>query len=864
MKKNIKIIALLGISVSVGLSINGHLNKNTKVLAENPNYTINSFSEVPSDWSLYNLSDIEHTETKVENNELIITHTNDVDSAYNKYYGSVYLLNTDTYSDFTFEMEFSIQSYQNNSRYIGILWHTNVIDDYLNSLFMNYRINGQTAPSTIYGKGSFKDEVVKTMPVNLSDNAYHSLKITMKGENVSHYIDNSLIVSYNTSGRYSSDLLTESFPRNGKFGILVNKCAMRIRSINISDKVDETPETPEFVNDEELVSTYKMENNLLNFPTVVATINNNNDLEILKNNEVKPSNAILRMDKNKDIVDLNNTKIDSFKNIFSTVLKKEVIPIVRVETEEAANALISFLQNDIDILDMAVMSSKPELVKKVKLAKNRIRGIISFENSDNKLSDIVKTLNLNYATVAILSEEMASMENVYYIQARFKTVWVNLETETSEFATYNAINSGCYGIISANYLNVYNVYQNYDSTAYLHPIFNAAHRGLPESTHANSVSGVKLALGVGATHLELDCYLTTDNKVVIMHDREISYTTNGSGDIESYSLEELRQYKLVAKDENLPDDLPEEEIPILEDIIEAMNDSDAVLILEIKSAKTVIVQYIREIIEQYNFFDRIVFISFNSDIIGSLKNVIPECPTASLRTLSKSTFVENLIFMGQYNTIYDTGDLTGARELNEQYLRDRGFIGWYWTFKGAAQIEITIPTYGYVGITSDSADLYAKKIKFIRGVSITLEKDQEISQLETLKIEAETYDKTKQYLDGQIVSYEDKETYYNVICSYMSDERVDKTYYTQAFIVYKNVDVGPDINSGMSSPSYDDSSQGINSSTSMTSENVSTNTNSDETNGFEFNSLSIIFLSIASISIIFNIILIILIKSKKI
>ena len=43
--------------------------------------------------------------------------------------------------------------------------------------------------------------------------------------------------------------------------------------------------------------------------------------------------------------------------------------------------------------------------------------------------------------------------------------------------------------------------------------------------------------------IEDDVYLTKDNKIVILHDGTLSRTTNGTGFIEDYTLEELKKAK---------------------------------------------------------------------------------------------------------------------------------------------------------------------------------------------------------------------------------------------------------------------------------------------------------------------------------
>jgi glycerophosphoryl diester phosphodiesterase len=44
--------------------------------------------------------------------------------------------------------------------------------------------------------------------------------------------------------------------------------------------------------------------------------------------------------------------------------------------------------------------------------------------------------------------------------------------------------------------------------------------------------------------LEFDVHLTKDNVPVIMHDEKIDRTTDGTGEIQSYTLKQLRQFHL--------------------------------------------------------------------------------------------------------------------------------------------------------------------------------------------------------------------------------------------------------------------------------------------------------------------------------
>ena len=66
-----------------------------------------------------------------------------------------------------------------------------------------------------------------------------------------------------------------------------------------------------------------------------------------------------------------------------------------------------------------------------------------------------------------------------------------------------------------------------------------AHRGLADVHPENTLSAFEAAFDMGMA-VELDISTTADDKLVIMHDRTVDRTTNGSGKVGDMSLQEIR------------------------------------------------------------------------------------------------------------------------------------------------------------------------------------------------------------------------------------------------------------------------------------------------------------------------------------
>jgi glycerophosphoryl diester phosphodiesterase len=66
------------------------------------------------------------------------------------------------------------------------------------------------------------------------------------------------------------------------------------------------------------------------------------------------------------------------------------------------------------------------------------------------------------------------------------------------------------------------------------------HRGARGLAPENTIEGFQCAAGMGLRAAELDVHLTRDGHLVVIHDHSVDRTTDGSGRIETFSLEEIQ------------------------------------------------------------------------------------------------------------------------------------------------------------------------------------------------------------------------------------------------------------------------------------------------------------------------------------
>jgi hypothetical protein len=103
-----------------------------------------------------------------------------------------------------------------------------------------------------------------------------------------------------------------------------------------------------------------------------------------------------------------------------------------------------------------------------------------------------------------------------------------------------------------------------------------AHRGSRGEYQDNAAGGFAKCLKSGVTGFEVDIRLTKDGHLVVMHDENVSRTTDGRGIVEEMTLAEIRKCRLVNCSEP---------VPTIEEVLKKLSGRDDVLIeLEMKSS----------------------------------------------------------------------------------------------------------------------------------------------------------------------------------------------------------------------------------------------------------------------------------------
>lgn len=160
-----------------------------------------------------------------------------------------------------------------------------------------------------------------------------------------------------------------------------------------------------------------------------------------------------------------------------------------------------------------------------------------------------------------------------------------------------------------------------------------AHRGASSTHPENTLPSFEAAIALGASVVELDARLTADGVAVVMHDPDVSRTTDGTGLVHELAAEQV--LALQAGSYEVP-----ARVPTLAEALELLSGRAAVAI-EIKNIPgepayepdhESIVRAVLDELERTAFEGPVMVLSFNPHSIAAAKALAPTVATGFLTT----------------------------------------------------------------------------------------------------------------------------------------------------------------------------------------------------------------------------------------
>jgi glycerophosphoryl diester phosphodiesterase len=141
------------------------------------------------------------------------------------------------------------------------------------------------------------------------------------------------------------------------------------------------------------------------------------------------------------------------------------------------------------------------------------------------------------------------------------------------------------------------------------------HRGNPAENPENTMRSFRSAIAAGCDLIECDVHLSSDGRLVVIHDHTLDRTTNGSGLVRDFTAAELR--KLDAGDG--------EKIPLLQEVVE-LAIGKVGLVIETKQVPPLypgLEEKLINMLRQLGAVPECAVISFNHQAIHELRKVEP-------------------------------------------------------------------------------------------------------------------------------------------------------------------------------------------------------------------------------------------------
>lgn len=160
----------------------------------------------------------------------------------------------------------------------------------------------------------------------------------------------------------------------------------------------------------------------------------------------------------------------------------------------------------------------------------------------------------------------------------------------------------------------------------------AAHRGASGLAPENTLSAFKLAVESGANMIEIDVQFAKDDSIIVFHDENLGRTTNCSGRIKNYTLEELKK---MDSGSWFSESFANEKILTLAETLEYLKDK-AYLSIEIKpnacyERQEDAVRKIIKVVRDLKLENNVLFGSFDYQALKLIKQLDSKLNTAAIK-----------------------------------------------------------------------------------------------------------------------------------------------------------------------------------------------------------------------------------------
>jgi glycerophosphoryl diester phosphodiesterase len=229
------------------------------------------------------------------------------------------------------------------------------------------------------------------------------------------------------------------------------------------------------------------------------------------------------------------------------------------------------------------------------------------------------------------------------------------------------------------------------------------HRGASAYAPMNTLPAFELAVEQGAAGIELDVHRSQDGYPVIVHDFTVDSTTDGSGQVTSMTLAQLKELDAGSW---FGEQFRGVRIPTLDEVFEAVGQK-LYIHVEIKSVSEHtdgVEQVVADTIDRHGLRERVIVSSFNPLALKRFRDILPDVAIGFL--YSADVPVDTRLMMQQLDLPHE------ARHPHEELIdvrymawaREQGYWVNTWTVNDP-QRAVQLANLGVDGIITDKPDV---------------------------------------------------------------------------------------------------------------------------------------------------------------
>lgn len=245
-----------------------------------------------------------------------------------------------------------------------------------------------------------------------------------------------------------------------------------------------------------------------------------------------------------------------------------------------------------------------------------------------------------------------------------------------------------------------------------------AHQGGDGVWPGETMLAYQSATELGADVLEMDIHITADGELILMHDETVDRTTDGTGEIETMTLADLK--KLDAAYDWTPDEgqtYPYRgkgvTVATLKEVFEAFPEMR--MTIEIKKTNASMAMPFCDLIREYNMQDNILAASFHDERLKEFRKECPEVATSSAKNETTVFVLLTKSFLGgfyspKFHSLQVPEESGGITVMTPSFVRAahaRNLAVEPWTINDEETMREFIE-WGVDGIITDRPDILLK------------------------------------------------------------------------------------------------------------------------------------------------------------